>query len=307
MNQSSAEPFHTAETDTALTDTAVREETPHRFRLYPTVIVTAVIVCVTVLLTAGWGLFFNRSVKGTWTLRFMVGEQECAVSYSFEDNNVCYFHNGGSIRKGTYKVQENSGEKGAVLLSMTFENFNDFGAPTVMRDMRCSIEGNAFTGRKMKCTDLGGMIFDPDNLEKENAEAVAQKKSAADSVEINGYRYYIFTMQEEPHYTTPMKPFDDARTDDDLLGIWLEKNDDPAYENTFAFYADHTLQITYRDRIYKGCYTAGNGECVFSIAQVDGNFSNISLQYARQEDKLMLTIDGVPSEYTQVDRMDVEP
>ncbi len=279
--------------------TAAPRRASSPFRLQLPVIIAAVILIVSILFFGCWELFFNHSVKGTWTLHFILNDNNCSVSYSFEDDKVCYFHNGGSIRKGTYQLSQD--EDGHQLLTMTYQNFRDFGTPAVTHQLRYTIEGTAFGNRKMKCTDITGMIFDPDNIGSENEEAVAQKKAAADFIEENGTRYYVFTMHEDKNYATSTKPIEGGYIDKELLGIWLEKNEDSTYDNTFAFYEDGTIQITYRDRIYKGCYTAYNGECIFNLAQVDGSFANILINYEFKEGKLIITINDVPAEYTRTD------
>lgn len=296
MHPSSAEAVSTATVPAADPSTG-------RFKIYTPVLIAAVILVLSAGLFACWGIFGNKSVKGTWTLHFLVGEQDCSVSCSFEDDAVCYFHNGGSIRKGSYHLEPDANGDGDFLLTMTFRNFNDFGTPAVTHQLRCRVEGTSLGNRKIQCTDLSGMIFDPDDLSAENAEAVSQKKASADYVEADGHRYYVFTMHEDKQYTTPVKKMEGAQQDEKLLGIWLEKNEDANYDNTFAFYEDNTIQITYRDRLYKGCYTAGDGECIFNVAQVDGSFANILLQYAFEGDKLTITINDVPAEYTKTDNV----
>ena len=299
MNPSSADTLHTA----AVPAVTVADTSNGRFKVYTPIVIAAIILVLSVGLFACWGIFGNKSIKGTWTLHFLLGEQNCSVSYTFEDENTCYFHNGGSIRKGSYQLEPDTNGDNDFLLTMTFRNFNDFGTPAVTHRLRCRVEGTAFGNRRIRCTDLSGMIFDPDDLNNENAEAVAQKKASADYVEADGTRCYVFTMYEDKQYTTPVNPIEGAKQDKKLLGIWLEQTEDPTYDNTFAFYEDNTIRITYRDRIYKGCYTAHDGECIFNVAQVDGGFANILMTYKLEDDELTININDVPAVYVPTDNI----
>lgn len=268
---------------------------------YTPVIISAAIVAFTLLFVCFWGIFMNRDIKTTWTLHFHLDQTECAASYTFGADNSVLFHNGGSIRKGEYRIVQD--ENGKDIISMTFRNFSDFGTPSVTFRLAYRIGGSALTGRSIECTDLDGMIFPPDQLSEENKDAAKQKKNAASFMEENGMRYYIFSMSENKGYQTQMKPFENASADKQLLGIWLEKNEDANYDNTFAFYEDGTITITYRDRIYRGCYTAKDGECTFNIAQVDGSFSDIPIRYRFDDEKLVIAINDVPAVYVRTDNV----
>ncbi len=302
MNPSSAENIPETAVGTVPAKPPTRRKKSCSFRIQPPLIVAAAVLAVSVLFFACWGLFANKSIKGTWTLHFLVGEQDCSVSYSFEEDGTCYFHNGGYLRKGTYQLTND--DKGN-LLTMTFLHFSDFNTPAVTHQFRYTVEGTAFSTRKIICTDISGMIFAPDTLGQEDDESVAQKKASADYVETDGYRYYMYTLHEDKNYTIPLKPIEGATQDKDLLGVWMKTYEDASYDHTYAFYDDNTLQITYRDSIYKGCYTAKDGECIFNIAQVDGTFANYPMTYTFDTDgALTITVDEVPIEYTKTDRPD---
>lgn|GEM_PF-5125022 len=273
-----------------------------KFRIYIPVLIAAGILLVTIILLLVFAVFFNKTLKSTWTLHFTLGDTTCTVAYSFQDNDTVYYYNGGYVRKGKYQLSTDS--TGQNILTMDFRNFNRFDSSLTTCRLGYRFEGNSLSGRKIVCTDYDGMIFVPEDLSAENKDANAIHPNA-DYIDDNNTRYYLFTLHEDNNYQFPSKPFEEPKTDQKLLGIWLEVPEDPEddviYDNTFAFFEDGTIRITYRDKIYHGCYTAGNGVCVFNVVMADDVASNFSMDYSFEEKGLIIRINDVPAHYVKTD------
>ena len=255
-----------------------------RIHIQTPVIIASVILLAAILFFACWSIFFNKSLKGSWTLNFTASDKDCAVTMSFENDGTCYLQSGGTIYKGSYTT--NSADNGRSKLSASYTSF---GQPFINSNFYYDLSGNSITGRRLHLTDLSGMVFRPDDLSDDGSTS---KKDAADYIEENGKRYYIYTLNYSDSYETKYTPLDGA-TDEKLIGIWFERSSDSNYDNTFAFNADGTYQITYRDIIYKGCYAAKDGTCVFNLVQADGSAINNSLDYSFDGDELVITINDV--------------
>ena len=298
LSEPTADTGDEAEKSTGLTEEAkAQSETTTRFRLRAPAIIAAVILLATVLCFACWGIFFNRSLHGKWTLDFTVSDKDYSVTLEFNNDGTCYFHNGGMIYKGNYTTSEDQNGRSKLRVNCT-----SFGQPFISSDFYYEFSGNAITGRKLVLTDLSGLIFSPDDLSEESTQASDSKKSAADYLEENGKRYYIYALDSNDSYETKLSPLDGA-IDEKLTGIWLESSADSNYDNTFAFNADGTYQITYRDLIYKGCYAAKDGSCVFNLVSLDGTVANNALDYTFDEDKLVITVNDVPATLVPTDNI----
>ena len=284
--------------DAAAIPAASESKRSNKFRIYTPVIISAVILLVSVLVFCGWKLFFDKSLLGDWTMTFVANGKDQYVTLSFEKDDVCCLHVGGITHKGKYSLEEDdSGNQ------MIKTNFNESGKTYLVANFRYSISGNEASGKKLSLTDLSGFIYPPDVIATQDEEQVKTKQAAADYIEEKGVRYYIINFESNNSYSTPIKHFESENTDSKLTGIWLYTDDNSNYDYTFAFYDDNTYQITYRDYLCNGCYTAGNGKCVFNIAGADGSIENNSneLKYSFEGDKLVLTFNDVPATLTKTD------
>ena len=268
-----------------------------RLRIQTPVIIAAAILLVTLLFFGCWGIFFNKSLKGSWTLNFTVSERDCSLTFGFENDGTCEMYYGGTIYNGTYT--ESDAENGHHKLNMKFKSY---GTTFIDTDFYYDLTGNSISGRKLVLTDLGGFIFAPDKIDETSAEESDAKKKATDFVEENGMRYYVYTLDSIESPEAKCVPLDGA-IDDKLVGIWLDDREDSRYDSTFSFNADGTYQITYRDLIYKGCYAAKDGTCVFNLVQADGTAQNNTLDYSFEDDKLVITINEVPVTLERTDNI----
>lgn len=282
-----------AETDKTEAVSADEDSTAvkHGFRIQKPVVIAAVILLASVIFFGCWALFFNSSIHGSWVLGFRAAEKDCAVTFTFEKDGTCYFHNGGVVYKGCYTTNENSNGRNKLNMKYT-----SFGQPMIDADFYYEVGGNAFSGRTLTLTDLSGLVYKPGTAGDETDDNAASKEFT----DIDGVRYYIYTLGSGSDGTKNV-PIENASTDDKLTGIWLEINADSAYDNTFAFYEDGTYQITYRDLVYKGCYSAKDGECTFNITSADGSALNNSLKYSFRDEKLVITINDVPATLVPVE------
>lgn len=282
--------------DTAATDEAAAEDTDAgsssasktKLKIQTPVIIAAVILLITLLTFGCWGVFFNKSLTGNWTLNFTVSEKDCSVTLGFENDGTCKMYYGGIIYSGTYT--ENDAVNGRQKLNVKLKNY---GQSFIDTDFYYELTGNSISGRKLVLTDLGGFIFSPDKTDEASTEESDAKKKATDFIEENGMRYYVYTLDKVDEPEIKLVPIDGA-IDNKLVGIWLDDREDSRYDSTFSFNADGTYQITYRDIIYKGCYAAKDGTCVFNLVQADGNAENNSLDYSFDDGKLIITINDVP-------------
>ena len=272
-------------------------KTPKRrtgFRIYTPVIIAAAVLIVTVLIFSGWKVFFEKNIKGIWTFDFTAGEEQCSLSLELADDGVCYFHEGAIIYKGTYKFSQ--AEDGQDLLKT---NFTEYGQPAISANFYYTVEGSNASGKTLVLTDLTGLIFSPYDTGDETGNDPAEL--GYDYFEKDGLRYFRLSFRSDNGYETKCEQPENAKKDDKLTGIWLNTNDDSRHDNTFAFFDDNTFQITYRDVLYKGCYSAENGKCTFRIVYYTGQAQENEFDYKFEDDKLIITIQNVPAEYTRTD------
>ena len=263
------------------------------FRLQKPVIIASVIMLASVLFFVCWGLFFNSSIHGTWKLDFTAAGKECSVTFSFDKDGTCQFRNGGVIYKGSYTTNENSGGRNKLTMKYT-----RFGQPMIDAYLYYDVGGNAFSGRTLRLTDISGLVYSPET--SDSGTSANENASSADFMEENGVRYFVYTLRSVNDEVKNV-PIENAATDEKLTGIWLEINADSNYDNTFAFYEDGTYQITYRDVVYKGCYSAKDGEYTFNIKAADESVMNNALSYSFKDEKLVITINGVPATLVPVE------
>lgn len=264
------------------------------FRIYTPVIIAAAVLLLAVSFFVCWHLFFEKNLKGIWTLDFNAGDEKCSVSFEIADDNTCYFHEGSIIYKGSYKFSQS--EDGRDILKM---DYTEYGMPAISANFLYSVEGNNISGKTLVLTDMSGLIFNPYTIGDSNGNDPAAM--GYEYTEQDGKRYFRLSFRANNSYTTKYDPIENASADDKLTGIWLNTNDDSRHDNTFAFYDDNTFQITYRDLIYKGCYSAKDNKCKFSLVSYTGQTQENELEYKFEGDKLIITIQDVPAEYTKTD------
>ena len=264
------------------------------FCVYTPVIIAAAVLIVTVLIFSGWKLFFEKNIKGIWTLDLSSGDDECSVSLELADDGVCYFHEGAIIYKGSYKFSQAA--DGQELLKT---EFTKYGQPAISASFYYAVEGSNVTGKSLVLTDLTGLIFNPYNVSENTGND--PETLGYDYIEKDGIRYFRLSIRSDNGYQTRCDKPENAKTDEKLTGIWLNKNDDTRYDNTYAFYDDNTLQITYRDIIYKGSYSASDGKCSFTFVSYTGKKQENEFDYKFEGDKLTITIQDVPAVYTRTD------
>ena len=264
-----------------------KENKKTKFRVYTPVIISAVFLLITVFVFSGWKLFFDRSLTGSWVMKFNSNGRDYTVNMSFEKDNVCYLRLGGLTFKGSYSLEED--EKGHQMLKTTFTRS---GQTYKVANFRYSVSGSELTGKTLSLTDLSGFRHSPDVIASQDDEKVREKMNTSDYIEEDGIRYYIIEFNNKNSYSNPVVHYNIENTDSKLTGIWLYTSDNSNNDHTFAFYDDNTYQITYRDYECLGCYTAGNGSCVFNIANADGSIDGNSseLKYSFEDDKLIVTI-----------------
>ncbi len=268
-----------------------------RFRIYTPVITAAVILLASIMFFASWWLFFDKDIRGFWTLDFKADNKDCSVSVDLCKDNTCYFHEGGIIYKGTYKITE--AENGKDVLNM---ELTQFGSPVMTAKFYYNVEGNNAFGKKLVLTDLSGLIFSPEKTDETGTDTETSKPNS-DYIEENGVRYYVYSLENNNSYSTKTVQYEDAEKDEKLTGIWLNTSDNSGYDNTFAFNDDGTYQITYRDLIYKGCYSAKDGKCGFNLVLLDGSEQKNELEYSFDGEKLVITIMDVPADYIKTDNV----
>ena len=264
------------------------------FRIYTPVIIAASVLLVTAVIFICWLLFFDKNIKGIWTFDFDAGEMNCSVSIELGEDDICRFHDGAIIYQGSYKFSETN--DGKEILKM---EYSEYGEPAITANFYYSVEGSNATGKSLVLTDLTGLIFKPYNISSGTGNDPAVL--GYDYLEEDGVRYFRLTFRADKDYTTKLQPIENAERDDRLTGIWLNSNDDTRHDNTFAFYDDNTLLITYRDMIYKGCYSAKDGKCSFNLVLYTGEVQENELEYEFNNDKLIIMIQGVPAEYTKTE------
>ena len=289
QNEDEVYPLLTEKNDTVEPRTGKRGT---GFRIYTPVIIAAAVLFVTVIIFTAWKLFFERDVKGTWTFDFTAGDEKCSLSLELADDGVCYFHEGAIIYKGSYKFSQ--AQDGQALLKT---DFTEYGQPAITANFYYAVEGNNASGKTLFLTDMTGLIFSPYTVE----DGAGNDPAALgyDYLEKDGVRYFRLPFRADGHYETAREPFDDAKKDERLTGIWLNKNDDTRHDNTFAFFEDNSFLITYRDMIYKGCYSAENGKCRFRLVTYTGQTQENEFEYKFDGDKLVISIQDVPAEYTR--------
>ncbi len=268
-----------------------------KLRIQVPVIIAAAILLVTILCFGCWGIFFNKSLKGSWALNFTVSDRECSVAFDFENDGSCAMYYGGTVYNGTYTESDSDNGRQKLNVKLT-----SYGQKFINTDFYYDLIGNSISGRQLVLTDLDGFIFPPDKTDEASTEESDAKKKAADFIEEDGMRYYVYTLDSVSDPEAKLVPLDGA-IDEKLVGIWLDKRQDSRYDSTFSFNADGTYQITYRDIVYKGCYAAKDGSCVFNIVQVDGTAQNNTLDYSFEDDKLVVTVNDVPVTLERTDNI----
>ena len=267
------------------------------FRPQATVIISAVILAVTIIVFVFWGLFFNNSLENkTWLLSYTIGGKDCSLGLSFDGENECRLYYGGFTYKGRYSTSNGLNGKENLSIELT-----EYGSPMFSNEYTYNITGNSFTGCRMTLTDLSGdnLIYSITGIDKDSADL------KCDYVEENGKKYYQYTLSASDGYEPKYEHYSDKKTDPAILGIWYCKKDDLVFDHTFAFYDDGTYIITYRDCEFRGCYSAADGKCKFNLVFGNGSVSDNEMSYSLKDGKLTITINDVPDVYEKTDSLTV--
>lgn len=176
--------------------------------------VTAGVACFALLFLIVWKLFFNQSILGVWnyniegsyTETFDIAESDDMpseietqysqrVCYEFTDQNECIVTLGTMSVPGSFEMASTEEYGNVVSIYVAYN-----GSPVVYGSFKYEITGNAFTGRKLKLTNVS---YDDDVQTFERGEG-----------------------------EYPITPFEGANIDDKLTGSWYDETNALTYEFT---------------------------------------------------------------------------
>lgn len=241
------EPEGAQEADSELT----QAEPPKKKRLImKTIVISAVIVCVTLIATLVFALFFNNGITGQWHLVYTYNvisndatEDEASTVdvdyiFDFKGDNTVTATVGTVTGKGTYQYFKNDDGNMVMTLDLldpaTQNSFysGEFTAKT---------EGNIFTGRTLSLTV-------PD---------------------VSDFEYkFDKKMPDAPKLDKPEK----AETNEGLTGTWVFKNELMTY--TYTFNDDNTAVFNIKGMTFNQyTYSTANVDLTFNCVYTCDNSS----------------------------------
>ena len=277
-------------------ETVSKKPIRYRAPLY----IAGCIMLAAVLVFGICACFFNTDIEGTWGIEVPTSEDNQTMKFnlSFDDNTV-RLQSGGTVTIGRFSIAEENGgrlldEDGNSLL-MLYLNVD--GNPLIYK-FNYQFEGNFFTGRTLKLTDLTGMFLMPDTKDS-SEEDVKRHKKITESEKRGDTTYYVwnFRPSTEEYKTEKTKNF---KADSKLVGTWLYKSEDNGYPYTFTFTKDGKFeQYSYEQEIH-GTYTVKDGVCVIHYYGTSDIERQIELSYTVKDKNLTLSQDN--GEYGNVER-----
>lgn len=266
-------------TDDVLEDSPVR-----RKRIYNRgpLIIAACIFLATLIVFGVWKCFFDTSIGGTWGMEMSIndGSEKVRFNLTFEDNKTARFHSGGVVYIGRYELADDD-DHGKVL-----NLYIPVYGQVQLFSFNYDFDGNIFTGRRLKLTDLSGMFLSPDDSSSSKEETESKKKTA-DSVEIDGVTYYRWDFKPGSEGYRISKS-GDFKSDEKIIGSWLYKNDEVDYSYTMTFNSDGTFEQLSPDLEIHGTYTVKDGVCYTKFYPISNSLSEQSFSYVVDGDKFSL-------------------
>ncbi len=268
-------------------DSIAKASAPRRY--HAPLYIAACIFLAAIIFFCAKLCFFNTDLYGTWgfSVKTLDGSNDMVFNLSFEENTV-RMQSGGTVYIGRLTTKEEDGSY------MTDEN----GKPIIMLNMNLSskpfvykfnyeFEGNVFTGRKLKLTDLSGMFYEPDLKTNDSDEVKARKKNTG-YIETDEKIYYVWTLSPSTENALPSKP-KSFKADDKLVGTWLYKTEETAFPYTWTFYKDGMFEQNSHELELHGTYSVNNGTVSINWSGIGGNEQNVELKYKVENKKLTLS------------------
>lgn len=243
-------------------------------------IIAACIFLATVIFFCSWKCFFDTSIEGTWGIDINISDSDDVnYNFTFDNDNMVRYQAGGQAAIGRYYFSSSEGKD---IITVYLSS----GSEQLTASFNYAFEGNVFTGRTLKLTDLSGFFFAPDTDASDESEVKAKKK-ITDSITEDGITYYCwnFTPSSEKFKVDKPKNF---KADKELIGTWLYMADEEGYSYTFTFNDDGTFeQRNYQSEVH-GKYTVSDGVCSVSYYSLGNVEMEGDLNYSVDGNKLTL-------------------
>lgn len=260
-------------------------------RYHAPLYIAGCILMAAVLIFGISACFFNTDIEGTWGIEVPTSEENQTMKFNLNfDDNTVRLQSGGTVTIGRFSIAEENGgrlvdEDGNSLL-MLYLNVD--GNPLVYK-FNYQFEGNLFTGRTLKLTDLTGMFLMPDTKDS-SEEDVKRHKKITESEKRGDTTYYVWSFRPSTEVYKTEKT-ENFKADSKLIGTWLYKTEDEAYPYTFTFTKDGKFeQYSYEQEIH-GTYTVKDGVCVINYYGTSDVERQIELSYTVKDKKLTLSQD----------------
>ncbi len=236
-------------------------------------ITAAFIFLAALLFFCTWKCFFDTNINGTWEIEIVSSDNSEKVPFdlTFCGNKTVRFHSGGMVYVGRYDFSNDEGYGDVLNLYIPV-----YGQVQLFK-FNYRFEGNFFSGRVLKLTDLSGMFLAPDDSSSKDDD-VDGKKKITDSVDIDGTTYYRwdFSPAVEEYKLSKYKDF---KKDKNIIGSWLYKNDEANYAYTMTFNDDGTFEQLAPELEIHGTYTVKDGVCYTKFYLISGVESEQEFEY----------------------------
>lgn len=202
-------------------------KTKKRRFLMPCIII-AIVIFVLAAASGAAFLVLHNTPAGVWAVE---GSEEAGAYYVFDNNGVAQMVTGTVSYKGTYSLQEATGDSGQKI-----NLYIPVGYSAIQGDFDYTLTGNIFTGRKFVI-------------------------SAGEGQELK------LVSSALPENT--LEPAKDRKTDDKLIGSWKLK--DSQNSVTYTLNADGTIVLESDSMRIAGVYTIKDGKIVTTYVMAGQN------------------------------------
>jgi hypothetical protein len=221
-------------------------EKKSKVKLQTPIIIAACVLVVAVLAFFCFKLFFSNSVVGTWVVKSDATSDEATeeddssvIYYTFNSDNTASLTIGTMQVKGEWWYSDESGATTDQPSDNIYISISYFFNGIFQYDLN----GNSITGRELTLTSSEGTAYD-------------------------------FVYKEIPEST--LKPADDFKADEDLIGKWNNASSNITYE----FNKDGTCHINQMDTLFiDGVYSV-NEEGKVDITYLAQDEANTSIEYS---------------------------